>query len=245
MRTWVSTRVSTCGWNTRLTPYCSQRRLASSSVPVTRFLHSSRSRSPGCTAEPVCRSVYCSGADQILRTHCGEQLRLAREVLNSFVQRVLSAVQAREDRPTADSEIALCKLVLELLRILRKVALRAELGVPIARPSDRRSTRPSSPGADRWRTRHPTSLAQCRVGASKDRSSRRLRNDLLLLEERIERAARRHAVLVHDDLLGVLREVDAAIPVGQVRTAAVDHHTREDHDRAGGQSIVMPGSEPK
>src|SRR6185312_3744825 len=60
-RSWVSTWVSACGWNTSLTPYSSSRYRASSFVPEMSAFHCSGSISALSVSAPPCMSVYCSG----------------------------------------------------------------------------------------------------------------------------------------------------------------------------------------
>src|SRR6478752_2486325 len=62
IRSWVSTWVSACGWNTNSTPNSSYSTRPSSLVPEIRFDHCSGSMSADSSTAPVCMSVYCSGS---------------------------------------------------------------------------------------------------------------------------------------------------------------------------------------
>ena len=137
MRSWVSTWVSACGWKTSFTPYSLNRTLASSSVPVTRFFHCSVSSSLDSVAVPLCWSVYCSGrCTRYSAPTADEQPGLLAELGDRLVQRVLALVQSGEDRATADREVALGQLLLQLGGVLGHEALGAELGVDVAHGRD-------------------------------------------------------------------------------------------------------------
>src|SRR5664279_5180912 len=94
IRSWVSTWVSACGWNTSSTPNSSKITRASSLVPVIRFDHCSGSMSPRlrCLTR-VHVGVLLRQVDQVLRADLGEQPGFPAEVGNRLVQRVFPLVQ--------------------------------------------------------------------------------------------------------------------------------------------------------
>jgi len=80
--------------------------------------------------------VLLRQVDQVLRADLGEQPGFPAEVGNRLVQRVFPLVQPGEDRSAAHLQATLIQLVTQLLGVLRKKTLRAELGPDVAGVGD-------------------------------------------------------------------------------------------------------------
>ena len=80
--------------------------------------------------------VLLGQVHEVLGADRGQQLGLLAELGDRLVQRVLALVQSGEDGATADGEVALGQLFLQLCGVLRHEALRPELGVDVAHGGD-------------------------------------------------------------------------------------------------------------
>ena len=80
--------------------------------------------------------VLLGQVHEVLGADRSQQLGLLAELSDRLVQRLLALVQSGEDGATADGEVALCQLFLQLRGVLRHEPLRPELGVDVANGSD-------------------------------------------------------------------------------------------------------------
>ncbi len=106
-------------------------------VPAIRFDHCSGSMSADSSNVPVCMSVYCSGSwIRYFAPTSVSSFGFPAEVGDRLVQCLFSLVQPGEDGAAADLQATLIQLVTQLLRVLRKESLRAELGPDVTGVGD-------------------------------------------------------------------------------------------------------------
>ena len=136
-RSWVSTWVSACGWNTSLTPYSSSRYRASSFVPEIRFCHCSGSMSADSVSAPLCMSVYCSGRCTRYSAPTSRSSRASRPNSSLALSSAsLPLCSPANTVPPMTVRLRWRQLVAQLRRVLRQESLRAQLGVEVAGERD-------------------------------------------------------------------------------------------------------------